>query len=117
MNNKEVLKHCTNFNKISNFEYNERDIISERLITIYREYIFGVDLNDSEQVNNIEKLDSIINKYIDDYYFRKEMRLGLQEMKIKKNENVILEVVRRVLNIFNQYEEEFTKKIYISRWI
>lgn len=117
MDNKAVFKYCPNFYKISGFEYNEKDIISERLIMIYKEYIFNVDLANSEEINQIEQLDYIINKYIDDYYFRKEMRLSLQEMKIKKGENVFIAVVNQVLAIYHRYEEEFTRKIYISRWI
>ncbi len=117
MDNKKILHHCPNFYKISNFEYNEKDYISERLIGVYKEYIFNIDLSDQDQVNKIENLDKIISKYIDDYFFRKEMRMGLKEIKIKKTDNIIESIVNQVIKIFERYEEGYTRNIYLSRWI
>lgn len=117
MDNKKNLKHCPNFYKISSFEYNEKDIISERLIGLYKEYIFNIDLTDQDQVNQIETLDKIISKYIDDYFFRKELRMGLKDMKIKKSDNILGDIVHRIIKIFERYEEGYTRNIYISRWI
>lgn len=116
-NNKKVLKYCPNFHKIVNFEYSEDDYISARLISVYQEYIFSIDLSDQEQINIIEILDKTITKYIDDYFFRKEMKNSLKELKIKKDENIMQSIVNYIIKTYSRYEEDFTRNIYISRWI
>ncbi len=116
-NNKRALRYCTNFYKIVNFDYNEDDYISSRLISVYKEYVFSVDLSISENVNKVESLDTAINKYIDDYFFRKEMKLCLKEIKINKDDNIILSIVDQIIKIYNRYENDYTRNIYISRWI
>lgn len=116
-NNRKALKYCPNFYKIVNFDFNEDDFISARLISVYKEFIFMVDLSLPENVEKIEMLDTTINKYIDDYFFRKEMKLSLKEIQIKKNENILFTVVEKILSIYDRYENDFTRNIYISRWI
>ena len=36
--NKEVLKYCPNYYNIVNFDFSENDLISEKLISIYKSY-------------------------------------------------------------------------------
>ncbi len=115
--NKKVLKYCPNFHKIVNYAYSEDDYISARLITVFQEYVFAVDLTDQQQINVIEILDKTITKYIDDYFFRKEMKNSLKELKIKKDENIMESIVSYIIKTYNRYEEDFTRNIYISRWI
>ena len=75
--NKIILKHCPNFYKIINFEFLEEDSISAKLIGIYENFIFDVDVESQSDIKTVEKLDFVINKYIDDYSFRKEMQRSL----------------------------------------
>ena len=117
MSNKEVLIHCPNFYKISNFSYKEDDYISEKLISVYKEYIFSVDISKSESIRKIHNLDQVISKYIDDYYFRKELKCSLRELRVKKEDNILMVIVDYIIKIFNKYEDGFTRNIYISRWI
>ena len=72
--NKAILKHCPNFYKIIDFEYLEDDQLSERLVRVYHDFVFKVDLSNRVQVTKLEQLDVVLNKYIDDYFFRKELR-------------------------------------------
>lgn len=116
-NNKKVLIYCNNFHKIIDFDYPEDDYISSRLISVYQDYIFMADLSKPEEVNIIENLDKIIAKYIDDYFFRKELKNSLKELKVKKDEKVLESIVKYVISTYNRYEEDFTRNIYISRWI
>ncbi len=116
-NNKRVLKYCPNFHKIINFDYTKEDYVSERLITVYKEYIFSIDLNNRENTSKMEILDTTISKYIDDYFFRKEMKNSLKQLKIKRGEDIFQAIVEQVIKIYNRYEEDFTRNIYISRWI
>lgn len=117
-NNKEVLKHCPNFYRIVNFDYDKDDYITEKLITIYEDYIFKIDLTNLEDIKTATKIDKVLCKYIEDYTFRKELRKELVEVRIKKSCTDILKaIVESVITIFTRYEEYTTRNIYISRWI
>lgn len=116
-NNKRVLKYCPNFHKIINFDYSEDDYISHRLVSVYKEYIFVADLSSPENVLKVETLDTTVNRYINDYFFRKEMSASLKEIQVKKQENILLAVVEQIIKIYNRYETDYTRNIYISRWI
>lgn len=113
-----VLKYCSNYYKIINFEYYEGDFVTDKLIKIYRDYIFNIDFNNIDNIKQAIKLDKIIAKYIDDYFFRREMSEGLRKIKVSINEKNILQViVNNIFKIFNRYIDISTRKIYISRWI
>lgn len=117
MNNKEILSHCPNFYKICNFEYSQKDSITKRVIDIYKDYIFSVRLDDFDGIKKIEELDNVLSKYLDDYYFRKEMKVSLKELRVKKDDNILQVIVDYILHIFECYEDGYTRNIYISRWI
>ena len=85
---------------------------------MYKEYIFKVDININENIIEIGKLDEAVSKYIDDYIFRKELKKGLQELKVKNDCKDILKfVIDYIINLFNRYKASNTRVIYISRWI
>ena len=116
--NKAILKHCPNFYKIINFEYLEDDELSERLIKVYHDYVFKVDIRDKVQVNRLETLDSVLNKYIDDYFFRRDMKNRLLDIRVKKNSNDFMRnIVESIINAFDNYEMGYTRNIYFARWI
>ncbi len=116
--NKVILKYCKNFHKIVNFEYYEDDFISAKLISVYEDYIFKVNPSDNAEIKKAMELDYVISKYIDDYLFRKNMKNRLLEVKIKKScDNILKAIVDNIIHIFVKYQEETTRKIYISRWI
>ena len=117
-NNKTILKHCPNFYKIINFEFFEEDFISQKLISIYKDFIFEIDINNKADVKMTEQLDFVINKYIEDYYFRKEMQIGMKNIRVRKNsENITKNIVESVIECFDTYELSYTRTIYFARWI
>ena len=112
--NKQILKYCPNFYKIINFEYLEDDFITYKLISVYEDYIFD---SKNEDFETITKLDYAVNKYIDDYFFRKEMKRGLTEIRVKKDDNIIKTIVDSVIRLSDNYDMGFTRNIYFARWI
>lgn len=112
--NKQILKYCPNFYKIINFEYLEDDFITHKLISVYEDYIFNSNIEDKE---GLTKLDYAVNKYIEDYFFRKEMRRGLTEIRVKKGDNIIEKIVSSIIRLADNYEMGFTRNIYFARWI
>ena len=116
--NKVILKHCPNFYKIINFEFSEDDNITSKLISIYKEYIFNIDIDDSEDVDRVEKLDFVLNKYIEDYFFRKDMKSRLLDVRIRKEStNFMKSLVEAIISAFDSYEMGYTRNIYFARWI
>ena len=118
MDNREILKYCPNFYKIMEFEDECFDGITGKLINVYREYIFHVDINNLEDIQIVKNIDEVLSKYIDDYSFRKTLQERIPTIKILKGTKDILKVlVQSMISIFEDYQEYTTRVIYLSRWI
>lgn len=118
MKGKQIINLCPNFYKIINFDVFDGDNYTGKLIRIYQEYIFNIDLANQEDVDLIIKFDTILGKYIDDYIFRKELQDKMLTIKVQKNTPNILEtIIKAIIKIFDTYQEDTTKVIYISRWV
>ncbi len=115
--NKQILKHCPNFYKIINFEFFDDDELSKKLLSVYEDYVFKVDLNNKNAVMKLEQLDVVLYKYIDDYFFRKELREEMKKIRIRKDEDILVAIVNWIIKVFDNYEVGFTRNIYFSRWI
>ena len=115
--NKMILKHCPNFYKIINFEYLEDDELSEKLIQVYHDFVFKVDSDNRVEISKLEELDLVLNKYIDDYFFRKELKKEMKKIKVRKGEDILLAIVNWIIKVFENYEVGYTRNIYFSRWI
>lgn len=117
-NNKLVLNYCKNFEKITNTDFLEGDILSLQLVKIYKDYIFEIDIENEEEVANAIEIDKIMSRYIDDYLFRKTLKQELLRVKVKKTcTDIVGTIVESIIEIFHRVEFEQTRKIYISKWI
>lgn len=116
-NNKQILNYCKNYYKIIDFNFNEEDFITEKLIKIYKQFIFNVDINNTNEVNKVVELDNILNLYIEDYEFRGELQKEIVKVRVKKDSNILVSLIESIIKIFTDYEEYTTKKIYIAKWI
>ena len=116
--NKQVLKYCPNFYRIINFDFFEEDVFTEKLISIYKEFIFGANIADEEELNLVAQVDKVLVKYIDDYMFRREVKSGLMQLKVKRDvDNILKLIVKNIIKMLEMYEEGATRKIYLARWI
>lgn len=115
--NKIILKHCPNFYKINNFEFDEEDYITLKILNIYEDYIFNIDETNEIELKKIEDLDYVLSKYIDDYSFRKDVQQGLLNIRVKRNANIVETIINAILKIFEKYEEGYTRNIYFARWV
>ncbi len=115
--NKEVLKYCPNYYNIVNFDFSENDLISEKLISIYKSYIFSINLNNREDIELVEELDHVLGNYLHDYLFRSTLQKEIVTVKVKKDNNILKSLVENIIKIFTNYEEYTTRKIYLSKWI
>lgn len=116
--NKLILKYCPNFYQIINFNPISGDELTEKIIGMYREYIFRININNEEEVNEIKELDAAIAKYLNDYSFRKEVQRQIVEVKVKNDcKDIIKYFIDVIIKIFTNYEDYTTRVIYVSRWI
>ncbi len=116
-NNREVIRHCPHFYTIINFEYYSNDIVSEKLIEVYEKFIFSCDMNELESISKVEKLDTVLYKYITDYSFREQVKLDINNVRVKRGENVLETIVGTIINYFDNYEKTKCRKVQVTRWI
>lgn len=119
MNNRDVIDICENFHDIINFEPADGDDMTPKMVNIYREYIFSLKSETEENINNMKNLDRAMKRYIDDYFFRKELQSCVKKIQIKCNEiaDAMKIFVDKVIDFFVNYNIYTTRIIYISRWI
>ena len=63
------------------------------------------------------EIDNILSKYIDDYTFRKEIKNGVLNIKVKRGSDVIQTIIDSLIRLFENYEDGYTRNIYFARWI
>ena len=105
MNNKKVLEHCPNFYNINNFTFFDDDYISGRLIEIYRKFIFETDVNNEEDLKTLEKIDYVLNKYIEDYMFRKQLQKDVLNIRVKSGENLVRKTIEAINRFYDILKE------------
>lgn len=115
--NKEILKYCPNYYNIVNFDFQENDLISEKLVNIYKNFVFSISLQSNEEIEKVQELDRVLSNYIADYLFRSTLQKEIVTVKVKKDNNILNNLVDVIIKIFSNYEEYTTRRIYISKWI
>jgi len=113
-----ILSYCPNFDKIVNADFLEDDALSFRLVKIYRDFIFKIDLQNENDIEKVKELDQTMGKYVEDYFFRKTLQKEILTIKVRQTAgDIIRTIVDHIIGIFKRYELESTRKIYVSRWI
>ena len=115
--NKEVLNYCPNYYNIVNFDFKDSDLISEKIVNIYKNFVFSINLQNREEIEKVQELDRVLSNYIHDYLFRSTLQKEIITVKVKKDNNIIRSLVDSIIKIFSNYEEYTTRRIYISKWI
>ena len=115
--NKVIINNCPNFYKIKNFDIEESDYVTDKLISVYEDYIFNIDIKNKESLDKVRELDLILGKYVDDYSFRKEIKQGVLNIKVVRGTDIMESIVDALISLFQKYEEGYTRNIYFARWI
>lgn len=118
LKNKEILNHCPDYYKIINNEIMENDPVTIKLIQVFQEYVFTIDINDEKQKIILKKISEALNKYFEDGEFKKELINTMSTLKIRVGMNNVLEfIVKKIIESYDKYLEYYTRNLYIPRWI
>ena len=118
LDNKVVLKYCPDYYRIINEEFNELDYMSDKIIQVFQQYIFSIDIRNKNDIKKISSLNKAIGRYCDDREFKTILTNFLLALKVPKGtKNVASIIVDNIIEQHLKYMEGFTRNIYIPRWI
>ena len=118
LDNKVVLKYCPDYYRIINEEFNELDYMSDKIIQVFQQYIFSIDIRNKNDIKKISILNKAIVRYFDDREFKTILTNFLLALKVPKGtKNVVSIIVDNIIEQHLKYMEGFTRNIYIPRWI
>jgi hypothetical protein len=118
LTNKVILKYCPDYYRIINEEFNEFDMMSDKIIQIYQNFIFSIDVTNKQEVKLITELNKSVVRYFDDMEFKTILTKVLLSLKVPKSStDVIRIIINTIIKEFNKYMEGYTRNIYIPRWI
>ena len=90
-NNKLILNYCKNFDYIMNTDFLEGDTVSSRLVSIYKNFIFKIDIHNEDDINKAILIDAVMGKYVEEYTFRKKLQEVREQERRDKEEKRIQE--------------------------
>ena len=109
----QLLKVCPNYEKINSYEFFEGDTFSETMINFYIKLIDNINMNDAEETDFLNNLDSALSKYVDDYRFRKYLKTKLVEIDNNEKYYTYKVTVKLI-----EYSKKFDgSQIESTRWI
>lgn len=118
LDNKVVLKYCPDYYRIINEEFNELDYMSDKIIQVFQQYIFSIDIRNKNDIKKISSLNKAIVRYFDDREFKTILTNFLLALKVPKGtKNVVSIIIDNIIEQHLKYMEGFTRNIYIPRWI
>lgn len=114
----QVLLYCPNFREIINCDFLEDDMLTQKLIQYYQEFVFNVNPGKKTEVDLIKQLDQAMYKYIDDYRFAKNLKETLNiETIISQNFSYLEQLMQYIINFFQQYEANKINNMVYTRWL
>ena len=113
-----VLKYCPNFDSIVNYDYEYGDILSSKLIDWYRDLVFSADGNNEKQLTIISFIDNCLNMYVKDRRYKKGLSriLTIDDISLN-NQNLIKELIKKIVLFTNNYEKKRVLEISSSKWL
>jgi hypothetical protein len=111
-----ILKNCPNYDVISNHVYLEDDDFSKKIIDMYQDYVFDVDVEDKHQIKHICKIDKAIHRYIKDHGFHKEVKENFAEY-INNDDLDVDGFMKSIVEFFKCYEEKTLRQVVSTKWI
>ena len=89
LDNKVVLKYCSDYYRIINEEFSELDYMTDKIITIFQSYIFRIDITDKSALKKVGMLNKAVARYIDDREFKTLLTSALTSLKVSDRKSVV----------------------------
>ena len=115
---KKILENCPHFDMIVHYEYPYGDILSKKLLDWYRELVFSANGNNENQLMLIRALDQSLYLYVRDNKYKRKIRevLTIDELSFE-NKETIKEVIKKLIEFTNNYENEEIREVSTSHWL
>lgn len=111
-----LTEYFPNYDKIVEFDYHVDDNVSRYLIDGYREYLFGVDLEDETMLEKVKLFDKAIYEYVTNNDFFKKVKDHLENNE-EMQETYYSELIDDINNFYNEYQDSLVSVIPTSRWV
>ena len=115
-NVKKILKCCQYYDDIINSDIMYNDDLSIDLIEWYKDIIFSCNGDNEEDIKIIRNIDRCMHIYINDNKYKKGLKKRIINNDINLNDNY-KEVVNKILNYTEEYEENELLNITSTKWI
>ena len=115
-NVKKILKCCPYYDDIINSDIMYNDDLSIDLIEWYKDIIFSCNGDNEEDIKIIRNIARCMYIYINDNKYKKGLKKRIINNDINLNDNY-KEVVNKILNYTEEYEENELLNITSTKWI
>lgn len=115
-NVKKILKCCPYYDDIINSDIMYNDDLSIDLIERYKDIIFSCNGDNEEDIKIIRNIDRCMYIYINDNKYKKGLKKRIINNDINLNDNY-KEIVNKILNYTEEYEESELLNITSTKWI
>ncbi len=115
-NVKKILKCCPYYDDIINSDIMYNDDLSIDLIEWYKDIIFSCNGDNEEDIKIIRNIDRCMYIYVNDNKYKKGLKKRIINNDINLNDNY-KEVVNKILNYTEEYEENELLNITSTKWI
>jgi len=113
-----ILENCPHFDMIVNYEYPYGDTLSKKLIDWYREIVFSANGNNENQLILIKALDKSLYLYVKDNKYKKGLRKIVSDEELTfEDKNIIKEVIKKLIEFTNNYENKEVREVKNSKWL
>jgi hypothetical protein len=107
----EIFPH---YDEIVEFDYDTDDNTSRYLIDGYREYLFGVDLDDEANLDKVKLFDNAIYEYVTNNDFFKRVKNHFENAEAEKEYEELIDDINK---FYNEYQDSLVSVIPNSRWV
>ena len=113
-----VLDRCPNFDYIVNYDFEDGDELTKRLIDWYKELIFSINKNDVNQLAIITLLDKSLYMYLKDHRYSRGLRKILTSDEVSlKSQDLIKQLIVKIIKFTNSYDQKIVLEVRNSVWL
>lgn len=107
-----VLVCCKYYDFIINFHYPTYDYVTEKLINIYQEFIFGMNPDDKKALAMARQLDQVMYVYLTTKHFYQ-----MVQNYDMNGTSMIFEDAADIIALYHDYIKDEMKSTSTTKWI